>query len=77
MIGYLDEVIGLFVLILPKMSGYIKIFKDKGGNKKKKNKLMSLHIDDNNLSKKHKTIYKIEGFLNIELDALLMIYIYI
>ena len=27
--------------------------------------------------KKHKTIYKIEGFLNIELDALLMIYIYI
>ena len=49
MIGYLDEVIGLFVLILPKMSGYIKIFKDKGGNKKKKNKLMSLHIDDNNL----------------------------
>ena len=30
MIGYLDEVIRPLVLILPKMSGYVKTFKDKG-----------------------------------------------
>ena len=32
LIGYLDEVIRPLVLILPKMSGYIKTFKDKGGD---------------------------------------------
>ena len=30
--GYLDEVIGPLVLILPKMSGYVKTFKDKSGD---------------------------------------------
>ena len=29
LIGYLDEVIRLLILILPKMNGYVKNFKDK------------------------------------------------
>ena len=29
MIGYLDDVIKPLVLILPKITGYVKIFKDK------------------------------------------------
>ena len=32
--------------MLPKMSEYIKTCKDKGGDEKKDNKLMSLDIDD-------------------------------
>ena len=39
LIGYLDKVIKPLVLIFPKMSGYVKIFKDTDGNKD--NKLMS------------------------------------
>ena len=34
-IGYLVEVIKPFVLLLPKMSDYVKIFKDKSGIKNK------------------------------------------
>ena len=46
LIGYLDEVIRPLVLILPKMSGYAKIFKHKGGgDKNRNNKLTSWHID--------------------------------
>ena len=45
-IGYLDEVIRPLVLILPKMSGHVEIFKDKDGYKKKNNILMSFCIDD-------------------------------
>ena len=37
---YLDEVIRQLVLILPKMSGYVKTFKVKDGDKDKSNKLM-------------------------------------
>ena len=48
-IGYLDEVIRKSVLIFPKMSGYVKIFKEKNY------KLMSLSIDAK-LSEKYKTI---------------------
>ena len=33
------------------MSGYVKTFKDRGGYKNKNNKLMSLRIDDDKLSK--------------------------
>ena len=41
------------------MSGYVKTFKDKSRNKN--NKLISLHITDNKLSEKYKTIWiKIE-----------------
>ena len=38
--GYLDEVIKILVLILHKMSQYVKNFKVKGGNKDKNYKLM-------------------------------------
>ena len=76
-----DEVIRLLVLILPKMSGYVKTSKDKGEDKNKNNKLMSLHIDDNKLLGKYETIWtKIEDIKHIELDALKVyydIYIYI
>ena len=57
MIEYLDE-----VLILPKISRFVKTFKDKGGGKNKNNKFISLSIDDNKLLEKHKTIWtKIEN----------------
>ena len=44
--GYLDDVITSLVLILPKMSGYVKTFKDKSRDKNKNNKLMSFHTDN-------------------------------
>ena len=44
-IGYLDQIINPLVLILPKMSGYVKTFNDKGRDKDNNNKLMSLRID--------------------------------
>ena len=49
LIGYLDEVIRPLVLILPKMSGYVKTFKDKDVDKNQNNKLISLCIDDDKL----------------------------
>ena len=71
LIGYLDEVIRPSILILPKMSGYVKRFKDKGGDKNKCNKLISLHKDDEKLLEKYKTIWtKAEYLKNIELNAL-------
>ena len=51
MIGYLDEVMRPLVLILPKMSGYVKTFE------KKNNKLIYFCIDDDKLLEKHKTIW--------------------
>ena len=49
------------VLIMPKMSGYVKIFKVKEGDKDKNNKLMSFRIDDEKLLEKYKSIWtKIE-----------------
>ena len=47
MIGYLDEVI---------MYRYVKTFKGKSGNNKNYS-LMSLHINDNNLLERCKTIW--------------------
>ena len=47
-IGYLDKAIRPLVLIMPKMGGYVKIFKD--GDKDKNIKLMSFRIDDEKLS---------------------------
>ena len=44
MIRYLDKAI-LF-LIMPKMSGYVKTFKVKDGDKDKNNNLVSFRIDD-------------------------------
>ena len=47
MIGYLDKTIRPLVLIMPKMSEYIKKFKITEGN----SKLMSFRIDDEKLFK--------------------------
>ena len=72
MTGYLDKVIRPLFLILPKMSGYVKTFKVKHGDKNKNNKLMSFLINDENLR------FKIEDFKNIGLNALSFYdYIYI
>ena len=56
---------------MPKMSGYVKTFKAKDGAKDKNSKLMSFHIDDEELLEKCKAIWSnIECFKNIELNAL-------
>ena len=66
-----DKAIRPLVLIMPKMSGYVKTFKVKDGDKDKNNKLMSFRIDDEKLLEKYKAIRtKIEDFKNIELNAL-------
>ena len=57
LIGYLDKAIRPLVLIMPKMSGYIKIFKVKDGDKDKNNKLMFFQIDDRKLLEKYKAIW--------------------
>ena len=49
LIGYLDKAIRPLFLIVPKMSGYVKTFKVKDGDKHKNNKLMSFCIDDEKL----------------------------
>ena len=54
LIEYLDQVIKPLVLILPKMSEYVKALKDRDGNKN--NKLTSFRIDNKNLLEKYKTI---------------------
>ena len=65
--GYLDKDIRPLVLIMPKMSGYVKTFKVED----KINKLMSFHRDDEKLLEKYKAIWtKIEDLKNIELNAL-------
>ena len=46
LIGYLGNVIRPLVLVLPKISGYVKTFKIKQRDRVKNNKLMHLHIDD-------------------------------
>ena len=57
LIGYLDKTIRPLVLIMPKMSGYVKTFKVKEGN----NKLMSFRMDNEKLLEKYKAIWiKIE-----------------
>ena len=49
LIGYLDKAITILVLIMPKMSGYVKTFKVKDGDKDKIIKLISFRIDDEKL----------------------------
>ena len=71
MIGYLDNVIEPLVLIMPKIGGYVKIFKVKDGDKDKNNTLMSFCIENDKLLGKNKTIWTIiEHLKNIELNAL-------
>ena len=65
LIAYLVKAIRALVLIIPKMSGYIKTFKVKDGYKDKNNKLMLFCIDDANLLEKYKAIWtKILNILN-------------
>ena len=49
MIGCLDKTIRPLILIMPKMSGFIKKVKVKEGDKDKNNKLMSFRIDGEEL----------------------------
>ena len=46
------------VLIIPKMSRYVKTFEVKEGNKNKINKLMSFRIDNEKLLEKYKAILR-------------------
>ena len=46
-----DKTIRPLVLIMPKMSGYVKILKIKGEKKDNSNKVMSFRIDYENLLK--------------------------
>ena len=67
LIRYLDKDIKPLVLIMPKMSGYVKTFKVKDKN----NILTSLRIDDEKLLQKYIAIWsKIENLKNIELNTL-------
>ena len=52
---YLDEFIKPLFLTLPKISEYIKTFKDKHGNKH--NKLMSFRINEEKLLRKYKAVW--------------------
>ena len=63
----LNKAIRPLVLIMPKVSGYVKTFKVED----KINKLMSFCVDDEKLLEKYKAIWtKIEDLNNIELHAL-------
>ena len=69
LIGYLNKAIRPLILIMPKISGYVKTSKVKEGDKSKR--LMSLHVDDEKLLEKCKAIWtKIEDLINIKLKAL-------
>ena len=56
MIWYLDKVITTLVLIIPKISGYVKTFIVKDGDQDKNNKLMSFGTDNEKLLGKFKAI---------------------
>ena len=49
--GYLYEAIRPLVFITPKISGYVKPFKLKDGDKDRRNKLMTFCTDDENIFK--------------------------
>ena len=67
LIGYSDKVIRALILIMPKMSGYVKTFQVEV----KKSKLMSFRIDDEKLLEKYKAVWtKIENLKNVRLNAL-------
>ena len=71
LIEYLGKAARPLVLIIPKMSGYVKTFKVKDWDEDKNNKLMSFRIDDEKLLEKCKAIWtKIEDLRSIELNAL-------
>ena len=67
LIVYLDKVVRPLVLIMPKISGYVKTFKIEEGN----NELMSFHTNDEKLLEKYKAILtKIVDLKNIKLHTL-------
>ena len=71
LIGYLGELQRPLVLVLSKISGYVKNFNFKDGDNDKNNKLMSFHIEDDKLLEKYKSIWtKIEGLWNIKFSFL-------
>ena len=51
-----DEAIRPLVLIIPKMSGYVKTFQIKDGDKDKNNNFMSFCIKDKKSLEKYKAI---------------------
>ena len=57
MIWYLDKVITTLVLIIPKISGYVKTFIVKDGDQDKNNKLMSFGTDNEKVLGKFKAIW--------------------
>ena len=68
---YLDKAIRPVVFIMSKMSGFIKTFNVKDGDKYKNNELMSFCIYNKKLLEKYKAIWtKIEELENNELNAL-------
>ena len=59
------------------MSGYVKTFKVKDGDKDKNNKFTALRTDHEKLLEKYKTIWiKIEDFKNIKLPIILNLPVY-
>ena len=72
MIGIkLDEDIRPLVLVMSKMSGYVKTFKVKERDKDKNNKLMSFRVNDEKLLEKYKANWtNIEDLKSIELNML-------
>ena len=69
LLWYLDEVLKPLAIILPKMSGYVKDFKVKDGNKD--NKLISFPIYDEKLLERYRAIWtNIEELKNINLNTL-------
>ena len=67
LIGYSEKTIRPLVLIMPKISRYIKTFKVED----KKSKLIFLRIDDKKLLQKYKASWtKIEDLKTIKLNAL-------
>ena len=67
----LDEDIRPLVLVMSKMSGYVKTFKVKERDKDKNNKLMSFRVNDEKLLEKYKANWtNIEDLKSIELNML-------
>ena len=70
MTGFIAKAMRSLVLLLSKMSGCIKTFKVKNGDKDKSNKLKYFHIDYGELLGKYKTIWtKIEDLKIIKLNS--------
>ena len=56
---------------MPKISGYVKTFKDKNRDKDKSKKVISFRVDDDKPLIEYKTIWtKIKDLKNIELNSL-------